>query len=99
MTPDEFAALPADAHHAVWKAAHERRIDWVPNDAVNGTRRYRRAQVLELLRCRECGGEGVVPVDGCTCGDGLSSFGHEPGCGFEPCPAGCWQRLHPAATR
>lgn len=43
----------------------------------------------EAARCPECHGEGVVAADGCTCGDGISAYGHEPGCGFEPCPAGC----------
>ena len=49
MTVGEFAQLPADAHHAVWKAAHEGRLDWIPNDAPNGTRRYHREQVRALL--------------------------------------------------
>lgn len=39
--------------------------------------------------CRECLGSGLIPVDGCTCGDGLPPYGHERGCGYEPCPAGC----------
>jgi hypothetical protein len=50
MTPDEFAALPSDAHHAVWRAHGERRIDSDPPVAVSGSPLvYNRAQVLELL--------------------------------------------------
>lgn len=45
----------------------------------------------EAHSCRECIGEGVIPVDSCTCGAGPGGYygAHEPGCGFEPCPAGC----------
>lgn len=46
MTVAEFAALPSDAHHAVWRAHHEKRLDSVPE---GGVRRYHRAQVLALL--------------------------------------------------
>lgn len=47
MTVAEFAALPAEAQHAVWKAHAERRVDAVPEGQVL---RYHRAQVLALLR-------------------------------------------------
>lgn len=46
--------------------------------------------------CSECKG-GLVEVDACTCGGGLDVYGHEPLCGTEPCPNGCWDKLHPAA--
>lgn len=40
--------------------------------------------------CRECGGTGVIEVNAHTCGaDPYAGYGHEPGCGTEPCPAGC----------
>jgi hypothetical protein len=42
--------------------------------------------------CPECHGTGEVWTDPhvCTCGPaGLDGYGHEPGCGAEPCPAGC----------
>lgn len=47
MTVEEFAALPSEAHHAVWQAQADRRIDVFP---VNNVYRYRRAQVTALLR-------------------------------------------------
>lgn len=47
MAPDEFAALDSDAHHAVWRAHSEGRVDAVPRQNV---KQYHRAQVLELLR-------------------------------------------------
>jgi hypothetical protein len=44
----------------------------------------------EGIKCRECGGTGLVEVKGCTCGAGGYPWpGHEPYCGTEPCPAGC----------
>jgi hypothetical protein len=52
MTAAEFAALPADTHHAVWKAAGEGRVATMPASGEGGTgtiRRYHRAQVLGLL--------------------------------------------------
>lgn len=54
MTVKEFAALPAAAHHAVWKAAGEGRVAVIPAGGSSVTRRYHRAQVLALL------GGGVV---------------------------------------
>jgi len=41
----------------------------------------------------ECDGSGAIWGDECTCGTGPSGYhgAHEPGCGSEPCPAGCWQ--------
>jgi hypothetical protein len=47
MSIAEFAALPSGTHHAVWQAHMERRIDVIP---VNNVFRYRRAQVMALLR-------------------------------------------------
>lgn len=44
--------------------------------------------------CPECE-DGLVRVAGCNCGDGLPPYGHEPLCGWEQCPNGCWERLHP----
>jgi len=52
MTPAEFADLGSAAHHAVWRAHAERRIDavyWLPSRS-GSIRLYNRAQVLELLR-------------------------------------------------
>jgi hypothetical protein len=51
MTPEEFAALPSAAHHAVWAAHHAGRIDsvyWQPSK-TGSIRVYNRAQVLALL--------------------------------------------------
>lgn len=44
--------------------------------------------------CPDCE-DGLVRIDGCNCGDGLPPYGHEPLCGWEQCPNGCWERLHP----
>jgi hypothetical protein len=52
----------------------------------------------ELLACGQCEG-GLVPAGGCNCGspvDASVNFAHERLCGYEPCPNGCWDRLHPA---
>ncbi len=51
MTRAEFAALPSAAHHAVWRALTEKRIDaayWQPSKH-GSIRVYNRAQVLALL--------------------------------------------------
>lgn len=50
MTPDEFAELPSDVHHAVWRAHAERRIGAIPSSAAPSgcTLLYHRAQVLAL---------------------------------------------------
>lgn len=51
MAPDEFAALPAAVHHAVWAAYAAGRIaaePWQPS-ATGSAYVYNRAQVLELL--------------------------------------------------
>lgn len=52
MTLAEFAALGSDAHHAVWRAHGEGRVDAVPSSkpATACARLYNRAQVQELLR-------------------------------------------------
>jgi hypothetical protein len=52
MTPEEFADLPSGAHHAVWRAAAERRVDWklASEGSASGARVYHREQVLALLR-------------------------------------------------
>jgi hypothetical protein len=47
MTVAEFAELAPDAQIAVWQAHAGKRIDVVP---VGQVLRYRRAQVLGLLR-------------------------------------------------
>jgi len=48
----------------------------------------------------ECDGTGAVwpEPERCTCGTGPSGYYgmHEPGCGSEPCPAGCWKAGTPA---
>jgi hypothetical protein len=51
MTPEEFARLPAGAHHAVWQAHAQGLIDSVPASAKRpkGPQRYHRGQVLALL--------------------------------------------------
>jgi hypothetical protein len=53
---------------------------------------------VTILTCGQCSG-GLVDISGCNCGgggpDGLPA--HEPLCGAEPCPNGCWERLHPEA--
>ena len=49
MTPAEFAGLGSDAHHAVWTAHKDGRVDAVQL-AVGGSYRYHREQVLALLR-------------------------------------------------
>jgi hypothetical protein len=48
--------------------------------------------------CGQCDG-GLIPVPagtGCTCDPGPEGQ-HQPYCGFQPCPAGCWDKLHPPA--
>ena len=51
-----------------------------------------------LLTCGQCQ-DGEIPYDGCNCGgggpDGIPA--HEPRCGWEQRPNGCWDRLHPVA--
>ena len=50
------------------------------------------------LTCRHCGGTGLIEAGGCNCGspaDVSVNFAHERLCGFEPCPNGCWDKLHP----
>lgn len=37
------------------------------------------------LPCPDCSGTGALFVGGCTCGAGTDLYGHEPGCGLEPC--------------
>jgi hypothetical protein len=51
MTPAEFAALSSAAHHAVWRADAQGRIDSAPASATqpSAMRVYNRAQVLALL--------------------------------------------------
>jgi hypothetical protein len=51
LTPEEFAKLGSTAHHAVWRAAAEKRVDSRPWSASypTGVRVYRRDQVLALL--------------------------------------------------
>lgn len=51
MTPAEFAGLPSDAHHAVWRAHNEGRIDSVPatRSPTACTRLFHRDQVTRLL--------------------------------------------------
>ena len=50
-------------------------------------------RVVSAPACPECHGTGEVWTDPhvCTCGTGPSGYYgmHEPGCGAEPCPAGC----------
>lgn len=49
------------------------------------------------ILCGECDG-GLIDVDHCNCAVGPSGYYgmHERYCGTEMCPAGCWDRLHPA---
>jgi hypothetical protein len=46
-----------------------------------------------------CCAWGLVETGGCNCGspaDASVGYAHEPLCGWEQCPNGCWERLHPA---
>lgn len=43
--------------------------------------------------CGQCD-HGLVPVGHCNCDPGPEGQ-HQPLCGFIPCPAGCWEKLHP----
>lgn len=58
------------------------------------TRHGHHAAPQQPRTCGQCQ-DGLIPVNGCTCGDGLPPYGHEPGCGWEPCPGGCRDILHP----
>ena len=49
MRPDEFAALPSAAHHAVWAAHAAGRVDGVLWSPGSMTFVYNRAQVRALL--------------------------------------------------
>lgn len=45
-----------------------------------------------------CCAWGLVEAGGCNCGspaDASVGYMHERLCGWEPCPNGCWDRLHP----
>lgn len=64
-------------------------------------------QVSDLCRdletataCTTCE-DGLVEISACNCAGGTpeSSYLHEAHCGTEPCPNGCWERLHPPASR
>lgn len=46
--------------------------------------------------CGQCK-DGLVDAKGCTCGSPGYPDPHEPLCGTEPCPNGCWNLLHPEA--
>ncbi len=49
MTVEEFADLPSDVHHAVWKAHAEGQIcSLAVSRAINTIYRYDRAQVLAI---------------------------------------------------
>lgn len=86
MTPvswDEVvAAWPGS--HAMWLAAARAAI-----------RRLRGQPAAEAppAVCGQCQ-DGLVEAKGCNCGsaaDEASGFRHEPFCGYEPCPNGCWE--------
>jgi hypothetical protein len=49
MTPEEFAALGPAAHHAVWRADAQGRID-AASRSKGDPKVYNRAQVRALLR-------------------------------------------------
>jgi hypothetical protein len=49
MNAQEFANLSSDAHHAVWAAHREGRIDAVPASPKGVVLLYRRDQVRALL--------------------------------------------------
>jgi hypothetical protein len=89
--PTHWHALPG-MHQYVAQAAegqvcwclarrepHIHRIELVPDPAGPGT-------------CGQCD-HGLVPVGHCNCDTGPEGQ-HQPFCGSEPCPAGCWDRLH-----
>ncbi len=44
--------------------------------------------------CGECTGGLIAAGVRCNCDPGPEGQ-HQPLCGFEPCPNGCWERLHP----
>lgn len=51
------------------------------------------------IACGECD-DGLIAVGRCNCGspaDQSVSYMHERLCGYEPCPSGCWDILHPSA--
>lgn len=79
-----------------------RRIDVLPvSRTVSSILRYNRVQVTEILvgLCSACDG-GLVAIGGCNCAspaDVSVGYMHERLCGFEPCPNGCWDKLHPVA--
>jgi hypothetical protein len=48
--------------------------------------------------CGQCDG-GLISIGECNCGspaDSSIGFAHERLCGYEPCPNGCWEKLHPS---
>lgn len=49
MNAQEFASLPADAHHAVWAAHRDGRVDAVPASPRGCILLYHRDQVRALL--------------------------------------------------
>ena len=58
-------------------------------------------RTLKILdTCGQCDG-GLIEVGHCNCGGGGPDGypAHEPLCGAEPCPNGCWDRLHPPVER
>lgn len=55
MTPREFASLSGDAHHAVWAAHAEGRVDAVRASPKGVILLYRRDQVRALLGELEAG--------------------------------------------
>lgn len=72
------------AHRELWKSRNNVGEWWITG-LLAALRAGREAAAV----CGECGGRGAVHVGGCTCGAGADLYGHEPGCGLEPCPNGC----------
>jgi hypothetical protein len=54
-----------------------------------------------VATCGECD-DGLIDAKGCNCGspaDASVNYAHERLCGSDPCPNGCWERLHPDPER
>lgn len=56
--------------------------------------------VLKYARCGECDTRGALFVGHGTCRgcSGYPGIEHEPTCGLEPCPNGCWDRINQPTT-
>ena len=65
--------------------------------ALHKERRSWRSLAAMTESCGLCD-DGLIDAGGCNCGspaDASVSYAHERLCGADPCPNGCWERLHP----